>query len=172
MTTSLAPTPDPLEPHEIGLQALALYADNPRRAAKALKDAGQDITKDQLEKWRSDHPDRYDAIRADVQSKVMSRLAATAENVASNAYEAMDMAIDQTRQKLVHGSVRDPSSTAANLAKTAQLATQQAALMRGQPTAIVETRSADEILKSLAGKLSIKPAPKADADTTAEDVTE
>lgn len=152
---------------EIALRVLALESDNTIRAAATLKAAGHDLTSKDLEALRASNPDRYAAIREEVAHTIGPRIAQRAEDIAAYALDTMWMAVDETRKKLVHGSLRDPSTAAKNLASTADLAAKQAALIRGQPTQIVQDRSAEELLRSLAGKL---PGIKAyDADTDAEE---
>lgn len=153
----------PLEHVELTLRTLALQGNSLKRTAAALTEAGHPIDERQIAALRTANLARYDEIRREQQHEVGLRMALIAEDLAHEAYAVQALAVEETRKALVHGSLRDPSAAAKNLATTAQAATQQAALYRGQPTQHVQVRSVEEIFRSLNGKIPGLKAQVVDA---------
>lgn len=148
---------------ERGLVELALAAGNSRLASRTTG-----IPPKTLENWaRTIHPERYERIQADIVPRLHARIAANAERNALDAMEAQQLALEITRRQLANGDIKDASGATRNLATTAGIMTDKAALLRGRPTAIIEQRSPDEILNSMAAKLQRLTGQTFDADTTA-----
>lgn len=152
------------EEQERGLLELALCAGNVRLASKKTG-----IPHQTLENWKSHtNTERYERIQADIVPRLHARLAAEAERNALDAMDAQQLALAVTRQQLANGDIKDASGATRNLATTAGIMTDKAALLRGRPTAIIEQRSPDEILNSMAAKLQRLTGQAIDAHVVEE----
>lgn len=134
---------------ELALTALALAGDSPTKAVARLKDDGVRVSRCAIRKWREQHADRYAAIREtrarDIERSVINRHRALAERycvLEDKLIDAIDAEIDA-------GNLKDASTTARNVAVSKGIALDKMLIMDGRPNAIIDTRSADDVLRAL-----------------------
>ncbi len=136
---------------ERGLMEVALCGGNTRRAHRALKERGLQISRSTLLKWATErHVDRYDELRREVIPKVHDRMARESEDLAIEYGEAERKTLERYLQVLPELKPAEAAGAARNMATSRGIATDKALTLRGQPTQITEHRSVDETLKALA----------------------
>lgn len=139
-----------------GLLAVAFCGGNQARASRILKEQGLDISRRLLHKWVNEiHIERYfelaaahhreieDTIIVDMRQKV----------VAYGALEAQ--AIEESAKQLAAGTVKDASTVARNAAVGKGINNQNLLVLSGRPSEIHETRSSDDLVRSLQRALSV-----------------
>jgi hypothetical protein len=133
-----------------GLFALAMANGNTRRASEIL--AYQEITVPHttLDLWkRQTHAERYEQVREEVYPRIAKRMAEQLEDL-FQAEVALEAELVEKMQAEVEGlSPRDVSGALRNVAVTRSLASDKAAILRGQPTAVVAHVTAEEALRKL-----------------------
>lgn len=153
-----------LDDIELGLRMIALCAGNVRHASKRLAAQGTHVPFKTLHNWATiQHADRYQQIRHDEQGAVATRTATRLEDLTADIIDTHDAALKLAKQQLADGDVKDAAGAMRNLSTSVGILNQNAQLLRGQPTHIVEKRDTSDILRALAHKLG-------SVDTTAEEL--
>ena len=136
-----------------GLQALALFAANSRRAAEHLKACGHPIPRSTLKGWLKTRAEDYERARIYVRDRVWDQMAEEHQAVARDALRATHKAMDRAEDRLAADDVRGANSAASaarNLATVAGITNDKAALAHGRPTSLTEhRRSPDELFAAL-----------------------
>lgn len=136
------------------LVAVAIEDGSTRRAERLLAEQGEPIGETTLRDWKNRlYPDRY----LELQAKVLPRLNALAAErhaaIATQAGSLNGKILDRLEDVYDEIPVRDLPGAARNVATVAGIATDKAALLRGQgieaPTA---TRGVSDILNALRAK--------------------
>jgi hypothetical protein len=128
---------------ERGLTALAVLGD----AEKASKQTGYNART--ILSWRDRHPDRWAHIETNRARIIDQACIDEFRTIVQEAADVTLLAVRKERENLVAGRTREPGQTALNMAKTAATMADKVAMMEGRPTAIVEHRNADDILRGL-----------------------
>lgn len=133
-----------------GLVALALASGRGEVACRVLEKQGMRVTAKTLRNWRDNlYRDRY----WEVQRKVLPRLQArAAENHAAIADAAVELnakLLERLDKDADNLPIRDVAGAARNVATVGGIDRDKAAMLRGEPTEIVEHRDAGEILRQL-----------------------
>lgn len=89
-------------------------------------------------------------------------------DVANTSTTAVQFAVDQASERLANGECKDPARVARDLMQVTTQAVDKRQLLRGQPTAIVQDRSADQIVAELERLGVVK---QIDAEATAIEET-
>ena len=142
---------------ERGLIALVYCNGSASEAHKLLKADGLTIPAKTLESWKDrTHAEKYQRIRREEGPRLRQRaidahLAAAARELAVSAKMTVRLEenIDEIPPRDLPGGIR-------NLETSVGINIDKAQLLAGQPTEIHQTRSADELLRSLQDKLGTK----------------
>lgn len=109
------------------------------------------VSPQKLEVLRRRFADRYERAVEEAEFRKSKLLEAELLDNAALASVAERMAVEGALKLLESGRARDPSRIARDLADVKAKNIDKRALLKGTPTAIVETRNAEEILKALQG---------------------
>ena len=135
---------------ERGLNEVALCAGNTHRAHRQLEDRGLQIPRPTLEKWTSrQHVERYERIREQVLPRIHAKLAAESEDLARAYAEAEHATLERFREELPNLRAHEAAGAVRNLATSRGISTDKANLLRNRPTAVVEHRQAEDIIRRL-----------------------
>ena len=133
-----------------GLLAMIAWAGNATKAAEYLEEEKDIlIPKGTLSRWKIVHAARYDELRDKYAGEMEERLAHNMRDAAALAIEGTREAVDLARERLASRKDEDPARTAANLSRVAQSSTDKLLALTGRPSRIVETRGAEEVIRSL-----------------------
>jgi hypothetical protein len=144
-----------LEDREAGMLAIILHGGSCLKAAAAIEQqtGRRKIPVSTLRLWKTQHADRYRELQLEVAPKVADVIAAEAEETAILAAEGERLAIQRTIETIDELPAKDAAGAARNMAVVKGIQIEKAGLLRGRPTSIVESRSPDAILTSIAKKL-------------------
>ena len=134
---------------ERGLVALAVCSGNSRRAARLLAHRGLPIPRSTLKQWPDLYPGQYGAVQTRILPELKARLA---EEHTALAEDLMDLSREMAGRLLHEYSelpVRDLSSGIRNASVASAVHSDKARDLRGDPTAVVEHRSVEEIERPL-----------------------
>jgi hypothetical protein len=151
------------------LFVLAL-APSANAAARELREADDPLKVDPktLRSWTSRYAERWREIQDRHAKKIRQAMANEQFEIAHAAGEAERLAISKTKAELRSGKIKDSSTAARNLAVSKGVAVDHGLKLRGEPTQIVQHRSAEEIVRSLK-----RLAPRVfDAEATAQEINE
>jgi hypothetical protein len=136
---------------ERGLREIALHSGNTARAARALQSRGITVSRSALELWKNrQHPARYAQIVEEVLPEVYGKLARESEELAQRYAEAEAETLERFREQLPDLKPSDVSTAIRNFAVSRGISIDKAQLLRGRPTAIVETRDLAQLARDLA----------------------
>jgi hypothetical protein len=141
-----------LEEIETGLAELAIWHGNAVQAARALKERGAEIPRTTLQEWKRSHADRLAELEAQIVPQVREKLAQQYEVIGMRAGELTLASMERLGDELGEIPIRDLAGTIRNLTTSGAIGIDKASLLRGMPTEIRQTDSAEEILKRLAQK--------------------
>ena len=136
---------------ELGLSAVALYSGNTRRAAESLAAAGQQIPRETLRDWLNAHSTEYERVRQQITPRLKERMAERHSELAEAGMELEAELLAKTFESLGEIPARDLPGAIRNAAVTVGVHSDKARDLRGEPTAVVEHRSPQQILKALEG---------------------
>lgn len=156
-----------LEEVEAGLSALAIWHGNGRQAARVLKEQGLEIPERTLYDWRKTHADRLAELQEQIVPKVREKLAQQFEVIGMRSAELTLKSLEKYDDKLDGLEARDLAGAIRNISTTGAIGVDKASLLRGLPTEIRQTDSAEDILKRLAQK-----HPGMFVEGTAEEIRE
>lgn len=148
----MATPPTPPELLETGLLALVASAGSPTRASRALAEQGHDVPKQTLDRWKTQHAQRYQELQDRFADQLEKQLVRQQRELALHAHEVAMLAVDKTREALEADNVKDPAGTARNLEVTAATAIDKVLLLTDRPTQITESREPSKLIASLAQK--------------------
>ena len=137
---------------ELGLRALAEFNGRPVIAARALKERGVAISRHQLGRWKDMYSDRYAQIREEELPKIRARAADTHMELAQKSAEVASDALDLLSEELPNLKGREIADALRNASTVSGIHTDKAQALQGMPTAIVEHRSLNQLLRGLASK--------------------
>src|SRR5690606_3994233 len=141
----------PPEVVEIGLEALVWAGGSPKRAAESLKELGYEIKPDTLRSWKRDRPERYEALRADLEPRMKAARAEAHEALADQFADAARAALADLN-KLREQDQLTPQqliSLMHNASVDAGIHRDTAAKLRGENVMVIEHRSDKEIIDKL-----------------------
>jgi hypothetical protein len=141
-----------LEEIELGLSELAIWFGNSRQASRTLADKGIEIPRSTLEGWQRQHPERYAELQEQVVPIVRERLAQLFETSAMRSVELTLKGLDRMDEEFGEIPARDLAGAIRNISTAGAIGIDKASLLRGLPTEIRQTDSAEDILKRLAQK--------------------
>jgi hypothetical protein len=141
-----------LEEIETGLVELAIWHGNSRQASRTLSDRGITIPYTTLDGWKKSHADRMAELQAQIVPQVREKLAQQYEVIGMRAGELTLASMERLSDELGEIPVRDLAGAIRNLSTTGAIGIDKASLLRGMPTEIRQTDSAEDILKRLAQK--------------------
>jgi hypothetical protein len=141
-------------------------------AVEALKQQGTQTTVALLEVWRDREPgisERYAKRREELAPQLEGIFANDLLDNARRSSLVIQLAIDETKQRLETGTVAEPSRVARDLSQVMSQAVDKRLAIQGRPTQITEHRDVNEILRQLValGVFKIDDA----IESTAEDDT-
>jgi hypothetical protein len=138
---------------ERGLVALALTSGNTRAAARTLTEQGLRVSHQTLGNWsKRNGGEEYERVRAQVLPRVR---AYAAEKHMALADSMVELAGEMgKRLKLEHQDmpIRDVAGAIRNVSTAAGISTDKARDLRGDPTAVVEHRSIEDVRRALRAK--------------------
>jgi len=141
----------PPEVVEIGLEALVWAGGSPKRASESLKELGYEIKPDTLRAWKRDRPERYEALRADLEPRMKAARAEAHEALADQFADAARAALADLN-KLREQDQLTPQqliSLMHNASVDAGIHRDKAAKLRGENVMVIEHRSDKEIIDKL-----------------------
>lgn len=142
---------------ETALMALVAWAGNATAAARYLKaEKGLSIRTQTLSGWKQKHAIRYDELREKYGGQIEQAITNDLREVIMLGTQAERLAIEKATEALEHGTEKDPSRAAANMARVVQSSTDKLMTLTSRPVTITESRNIGEILRSLAAKGVIK----------------
>ena len=122
---------------DTALLVLCLTGRNSVVAARRLKTEGLDIDPRTLRSWRTHvHARRYEEIEAQHAPEVERQMLGQARAIVHAANQVTLLAIEESEKQLREGDVKDPSTTARNLATAAGIQTDKMLIMSGRPNEI------------------------------------
>jgi hypothetical protein len=141
-------------------------------AVEALEEQGIQTTIGVLEVWRDREPgisERYAKRREELAPQLEGVFANDLLDNARRSSLVIQLAIDETKQRLETGTVAEPSRVARDLSQVMSQAVDKRLAIQGRPTQITEHRDVNEILRQLValGVFKIDDA----IESTAEDDT-
>lgn len=154
-----------LEEVETGLVELAIWHGNVRQAERTLTERGLRIPFTTLQTWKTSHAERLAELQAQIVPKVRAKLAEQYEVIGMRAAELTLDSMDRLGDELKEIPARDLAAAIRNLSTTGAIGIDKASLLRGLPTEIRQTDSAEDILKRLQQK-----HPSMFVDSTAEEI--
>ena len=93
-----------------GLQTVALFAGNTRRAARHLEACGHPIPRSTLQQWiKSTHVERYENARVVVRDRIWEQMAEEHQEVAREALHATRQAMARVEERLTEDDVKGAS---------------------------------------------------------------
>jgi hypothetical protein len=162
-----------LEQIEAGLTELAIWHGNVRQAERTLAERGLEIPKSTLQDWKTIHADRLAELQEQIVPQVRAKLAEVHEVISMRAGELTLKGLDRFGDELSKLEARDLAAAIRNISTTGAIAVDKASLLRGMPTEIRQTDSAEEILKRLEQKHpGMFVSKQADADIPEAEVVE
>ena len=152
---------------DVALTALALCGDDAAKAHRFLKEQGRSVPVSTIKSWRNHvHVDRYYKLRdGDLVGQINRRMAADWETAALKHLAKHTEALDQVDPTKLSPAERIKFLQSNAIA--AGISTDKSQLLRGNPTEIVQTQNAEELIGALA-----RIAPGMVIDSTAEDITD
>ncbi len=121
-----------------------------KEAAARLTEMGTPRDAATLNRWRRQfYPNRYRRACELYQTQVEQIVVQSVRGLAHSAAAAAQLAVDLERERIEAGDVKDAAASARNLATTVGIATDKLLVLTNRPTAITETRSADDVLRAL-----------------------
>lgn len=121
-------------------------------AVEALKQQGKTTTVGTLRTWRDNDPltrQRYEERRKQLVPQLETRFANDLLDSSRRATLVTRLAIDQTRELLNAGEVRNPSRVARDLAQVTAQSIEKRHAIQARPTQIVEHRDVNDIVRQL-----------------------
>jgi len=156
---------------EHGLMAVALCAGNTAEATRQLALDGVRISRSTLDRWtRTSHAERYLALRAELVPKVHAKIAEECEDMARRLAEVERETVEKFQQELPSLKASEAAGAVRNITTSKGINVDKAAAYRGRPTAIVEHRPSEEIMRELERFAIEKPERKPDVEGTAEEI--
>jgi len=151
---------------ERGLQAVAYFSGDTRRAAKELKSLGHPVPRTTLRNWiAGKYVERYERARVAIRDRVWEEIAEDWQRVARKSARAAEQLVESAETEAKAGELRRANEAAAaarNLATVGGIGNDKAAAVHGRPTEIHERRDASELVRALAnrfgGVVSVEPA--------------
>jgi hypothetical protein len=137
---------------EAGLVALALWHGNARQASRTLAEQNIEIPASTLQEWKRSKADQLAELERTVVPQVRAQLAKQYEVVAMRSAEIAVDGLDRLADELHDVPIKDLGKTIQGITTAGAISVDKASLLRGLPTEIHETRSADDILKGLADR--------------------
>lgn len=122
---------------------------NALRSQKQLAEQGVKVEDNTLTAWRDRFSNRYADICARHARQIEEVVVQTQREVALAASRTVRLAIEKAHERLERNEDREPARTAQALQTTTGIAVSKILELTGRPTAVVEHRSADEILRRL-----------------------
>jgi hypothetical protein len=138
---------------ELGLMAMALENGSTQRAVERLEGLG-DLERipstSTLKNWRDQmFPEQYAEVKVKVREYVAESVAERHMRAADDAMEVENLMRDKAKAEYEQMDARDLPGAVRNMATVGAIHTDKATILRGQPTAIVEHRSVEEIEREL-----------------------
>jgi hypothetical protein len=121
-------------------------------AIEVLKQQGTQTTTAILKVWRDREPairERYQKRREELAPQLEGEFANDLLDNARRSSLVIQLAIDETKQRLETGTVADPSRVARDLSQVMSQAVDKRLAIQGRPTQITEHRDVNEILRQL-----------------------
>jgi hypothetical protein len=132
-----------------GLAAVALYSENTREAADALKKDGLPIPRSTLKNWLVSKRDDYERIRSSVIEKVHERVAEKHMELAEAQMELSEKLMDRLRQESAEVPVRDLPTAIRNLDVGSGIHTDKGVNLRAGAQPPINLPDIQETLRSL-----------------------
>lgn len=142
----------PLETIEAGLAAMAIWHGNATQAARVLKEQDIEVPTRTLLNWKNTYTERYTELTEQIVPQVREKLAQQFEVIGLRSAELTLETLDQYGEKLGQLDPRDLAGAVRNISTAGAIGIDKASLLRGLPTEIRQTDSAEDILKRLAQK--------------------
>lgn len=134
---------------EKALTTLVAYNGAARPASRALKAQGLQIGESLLRKWRDQsYPDRYAALKDTALDELRPLVVEEVKDTLAASREATLDAIRAAHEKIRLGEEKNPAGAASQLATAYEKIAKTDALLRGQPTEIVQTNG-DDLIRQL-----------------------
>jgi hypothetical protein len=150
-----------------GLAEVARAAGSARLASKRLKEAGNPIAHQTLERWaKLTHRDKYLTQAKEIARQVEEDIVQDMRENITLAAQAEQAALTATLAQLEQG-VKDPSAIARNLSVTKGVNLTHLLTYTGRPTQITEHRSLQDLDREIERRLGSQYV-----DSTAEDITD
>jgi transposase-like protein len=127
-------------------QALARLAVQPNCAAVG-RELG--IPKATLLLWKKTYATRYEEIRSEILPRIQAKMAVDAEDAALRQAELEAILEEQLLRGVADLSPKDAAGALRNVSTAKAINVDKSQLLRGNPTAIVETRDASDIARSI-----------------------
>lgn len=154
-----------LEDIEAGLAAMAIWHGNANQAHRVLKEQGREIPTRTLLNWRHAYPERYQELGEQVVPQVREKLAQLFEVAGMRGAEITIDTMELFAKEAKELPARDLAGAIRNISTAAAISVDKSSLLRGLPTEIRQTDSAEDILKRLAQK-----HPGMFVESTAEEI--
>lgn len=149
------------------LMVLASCGGSERLAAKKLRQSKDDplrITAPQLAAVRNDNERRYQELFERYRNEIEAGAIRSITEAMTGAFAGAVMAVDQARDKLEAGDVKDPGKLGRDLAVTGAILADKLLVLTNRPNQIREKRNVDDILKDIARQI------QHDIDGSAEEI--
>lgn len=130
--------PHPPSEVERGLTALVLCDGNARRAEEELRASGKAISRSTLNYWRKEKADELDRISHELAPKLREIRAQALDDLAHAGVEVSRDGLALLHAKLPELDPRDLGGAIRNAATVVGIATEKAALLRDQPTSVIQ----------------------------------
>ena len=135
------------------LMAVVVYAGKYTVAHRALAERGIDVSVQTLRNWcLTSHTSRYQELRDMYAAQLEQQLVGDLRDIAVQSVEVSQLGLERARENLEEKKDPDPARTAMYASNTAKSSIDRMLALSGRPTRIVEDRSLNEILRSLAAK--------------------
>jgi hypothetical protein len=156
---------------DLCLAAVVRCFGNYSQACDMLAENGINMNGTSLKKWvQGRHRERFLEIRAQLAPELERDVAQDMLSVAGRATRVNHTAIEKAYERLVAGKDEDPSRSAVNLARVAQLNTDKMLSLQGRPIEHRESRDVTEMLRALVGMGVLKVGEEPQViDATAEE---
>jgi len=132
------------------LTVLAACAGQKTAAAKLLRQQGVRVSESTLVRWRERHPDVYDRAQVEVAEALEQRMAGQHRELGLRALELTDLALTEFESAADQLTADQAARAARDLVHVADTAAKTMLTLTGRPSEITETRSVQEIGRSLA----------------------
>jgi hypothetical protein len=144
------------EDQDRGMLAVIMAAGNAGAASRQLAATGHKVPAQTLLSWRRRYHGRYSELETTYAPQIRDKVAAEYESFALAAADVARELLCRTQASISKMEVRDVPGALRNVATAQAIATDKAALLRGQPTMITETRTADQLIEVLGSKLGLR----------------